>query len=59
LDDLNWQITTWLQDGHELIIAGDINKELGGDVTGFARISSKHDLVEIMQQMHGIDGGQK
>jgi hypothetical protein len=56
IDDFDHLVTQWLTQGHELIIAGDLNEELGSDLSGFSRISSKHNLVEIIQQTHGIDG---
>ncbi len=34
----------------------DLNEELGSDVTGFARVSAKWSLVEIIQHTHGIEG---
>jgi hypothetical protein len=37
-------------------MAGNLNEELGSYLSGFSRISSKHNLVEIIQQTHGIDG---
>jgi hypothetical protein len=48
-------VTEWIQEGHELIIAGDINEELGNDISGFSRISAKHNLVELIQHNHGIE----
>jgi hypothetical protein len=56
LEDFDAQVTTWLSAGHELIIAGDLNEELGSDISGFSRLSSKHNLVEIIQHHHGIAG---
>jgi endonuclease/exonuclease/phosphatase family metal-dependent hydrolase len=46
----------WLQVGHEVVIAGDINKGPGNNISGFTRISAKHDLLEIIQHFHGIEG---
>jgi exonuclease III len=56
LDDFDQQVSQWLAKGYELIIAGNLNEELGGNLSGFSRISSKHNLVEIIQQAHGING---
>ena len=56
IDDLDVKVTEWLLAGHELIISGDLNEELGNDMSGFSRISSKHNLVEIIQHIHGIEG---
>jgi exonuclease III len=52
--DFQLQVTEWLQEGYELVIAGDINKELGNDINGFTSITSQHNLVEIIQHRHGI-----
>jgi exonuclease III len=54
--DFMTQVTEWRAEGFELVIAGDINEELGNDINGFASISSKHNLVEIIQHRHGIAG---
>ena len=56
MDDFERQIGEWVEAGHELIISGDLNKELGSDMNGFAQISSSHNLVEIIQHRHGIEG---
>jgi hypothetical protein len=56
LDDFDSQGNAWLLAGHELVIAGNINEALGNDITGFARISAKHDLVEILQHTYGVEG---
>ena len=45
-----------MEAGHELIISGDLNEELGSDMNGFARISSSYNLVEMIQHRHGIEG---
>jgi hypothetical protein len=56
IDDFDQQVKEWLQAGHELVIAGNINEELGNNISRFARISAKHNLVEIVQHFHGIKG---
>jgi hypothetical protein len=52
LNDINIKIVEWLQSGHELVIAGDLNKELGSDIGGFTSISSEHNLAKIIQSIH-------
>jgi hypothetical protein len=52
--DFQLQVTEWLQEGYKLVIAGDINEELGNDIDGFASITSRHNLVKIIQHRHGI-----
>jgi hypothetical protein len=54
--DFDTQVAEWIEAGHELIIAGDLNEELGSDLSGFAKICSNHHLVEIIQHIHGIVG---
>jgi hypothetical protein len=56
LDDFEAQVRVWRQAGHELIICGDLNEQLGSDTSGFSRISSLFNLVEIIQHRHGIAG---
>jgi exonuclease III len=56
LDDFDHQVTDWIATGHELIIAGDINEELGNDISRFSRISAKHHLIEFIQHKHDIEG---
>ena len=56
IEDFDEQVAAWLRDGHELVIGGDLNEELGNDINGFSRISSRHNLVEIIQNHHGIEG---
>jgi exonuclease III len=55
-DDLDDQLEEWIDKGYEIILTGDLNEELGSDVTGFARVSAKWSLVEIIQHTHGIEG---
>jgi exonuclease III len=52
-DDLDIQIQEWRDQDYEIILSGDLNEELGADLQGFARISAKHNLVEIIQHFHG------
>jgi exonuclease III len=52
-DDLDLQLEEWREKNYEIIISGDLNEELGADVHGFARLSAKWDLVEIIQHQHG------
>ena len=52
-DDLDTKIEEWREKEYEIILSGDLNEELGADVHGFARISAKHDLVEVIQHQHG------
>jgi hypothetical protein len=56
LDDIDEKLGEWIGKGYEIILSGDLNEELGADVTGFARITAKHNLVEIIQHTHGIQG---
>jgi hypothetical protein len=55
-DDLDEQLGKWISKGYKIILSGDLNEELGADVTGFARITAKWDLVEIIQHTHGVQG---
>ena len=55
LSDFDTQVAEWLELGFELIINGDLNELLGADEQSFARISSKHNLTEIIQHFHGTD----
>jgi hypothetical protein len=55
-DNLDEQLEEWIGKGYEIILSGDLNKELGADVTGFARIMAKWDLVEIIQHTHSVQG---
>jgi hypothetical protein len=52
-DDLDAKIEEWREKNYEIILSGDLNEELGTDVDGFARLSAKWDLVEIIQHHHG------
>jgi hypothetical protein len=56
LDNFEAQVKAWLEAGHEFIITGDHNEQLGSNISGFSRISSKYNLVEIIQHRHGIEG---
>jgi exonuclease III len=53
-EDLDKQLEEWIGKDYEIILSGDLNEALGADVNGFARISAKWDLVEIIQHFHGV-----
>jgi hypothetical protein len=53
-DDLDKQLEEWTQHGYKILLTGDINKELGADVNGFACLSARWNLVDIIQHFHGI-----
>jgi exonuclease III len=55
LDDLEIQVADWSSKGYDIIISGDLNELLGADEQSFARISSKHNLTEIIQHFHGVE----
>ncbi len=55
LEDFNKQVEEWISKEYEIIISGDLNEEIGADEQSFARISAKHELVEIIQHCHGIE----
>jgi exonuclease III len=55
-DDMEKQLEDWIRKGYEIILSGDLNEELGTDIQGFARISAKFNLVEIIQHFHGSEG---
>jgi hypothetical protein len=55
-DNLDDQLEEWIDKGCNIILSGDLNEELGADVTGFARITAKWNLVEIIQHTHGVEG---
>jgi hypothetical protein len=55
-EDLDKQLEEWTEKGYKIILSGDLNEELGADVNGFARLSTKWNLVEVIQHFHGIDG---
>jgi hypothetical protein len=40
--------------GYKIILSGDLNKELGVDIHGFAWISAKWNLVKVIQHFHGV-----
>jgi hypothetical protein len=52
LDDLDKQLEEWTEKGYKILLSADINKELGSDVNGFARLSASWKLVEIIQHFH-------
>jgi exonuclease III len=54
-DGIDKQIGKWIEKGYEIILSGDLNKELGSDIHGFARISARHNLVEVIQHFHGTE----
>ena len=53
-DDLDQQLNEWITKGYEIILSGDLNEQLGADIHGFAHISAKWDLVEVIQHYHGM-----
>ena len=53
-DDLDHQLEEWAGLGYEIILSGDLNEELGSDIQGFARLSAKWNLVEVIQHFHGM-----
>jgi exonuclease III len=55
LDHLDKQLEEWSNKGYKILLLGDINKELGADVDGFARLSAGWNLVEIIQHFHGMN----
>jgi hypothetical protein len=54
-DGIDKQIGEWIEKGYEIILSGDLNEELGSDIHGFARISARHNLVEVIQHFHGTE----
>jgi hypothetical protein len=40
-DDMDAQLKEWIGKGYEVILSGDLNKKLGADVNGFARLRAK------------------
>jgi hypothetical protein len=54
-NDLDIQLDKWSTKGYKIILSGDLNEELGADIHGFVRISTKWNLVKVIQQhFHGI-----
>ena len=51
-DDFDKQLEEWNNKGYEIIVSGDLNGQLGADIYGFARLSAKWNLVEIIQHFH-------
>jgi hypothetical protein len=41
LDNLDKQLEEWTNEGYTILLSGDLNEELGADLTGFARLSVK------------------
>jgi hypothetical protein len=55
LDDLDKQLEEWTEKGYEILLSGGINEELGSDINGFACLSARWNLVEIIQHFHGVE----
>lgn len=54
-EDLDKQLEEWIGKGYEIILSGDQTEQLRVDAQGFAQISAKWDLVEIIQHFHGVE----
>ena len=54
LDDLSRYMDTIKSDDTEIILMGDLNEVVGFDGSGFSKITSAHDLVDIMAHFHPI-----
>jgi hypothetical protein len=45
--DLDTQLRDWTYKGYKIILSGDLNEELGTNVTGFATLSACWNLVGV------------
>ena len=51
--DLDTTLSTLVQQGHTIILAGDFNTSLGDDPSGLDKIIHKYNLVDTIQHLHG------
>jgi hypothetical protein len=53
--DLREFLQSKIVDGHEIVLCGDLNEELGSTAGGMSQVATDLGLIDIHTQTHGLD----